>query len=70
VRREAALAQADTELVQMRTRLGSLEKLAERHEQSAQSKARRHEQRTLDEMASRIRRNTGFGSNQLITSDW
>ena len=34
-RREAALAEADLELVQMRTRLGSLEKLAARHQQVA-----------------------------------
>jgi flagellar export protein FliJ len=68
--REAALASADAELVQMRMRLSSLEKLAERQEQTEQHKARRREQNTLDEMASRIRRNTGFGSNHLITSDW
>jgi flagellar FliJ protein len=69
-RREAALAAADSELLQMRTRLGSLEKLAARNEQAAQTKERRREQRTLDEMASRTRRNTGFGSNELVTSDW
>lgn len=69
-RREQALAAADAELLQMRTRLGSLEKLAARNEQSAQTTARRREQRTLDEMASRIRRNTGFGTNELVTSDW
>jgi len=69
-RRESVLTQANGELLQMRTRLGSLEKLAERNEQTAQTKARRQEQRTLDEMASRIRRNTGFGSNELVTSDW
>ena len=69
-RREASLAAADSELLQMRTRLGSLEKLAARQEQSALSKQRRQEQRSLDEMASRIRRNTGFGSNALVTSDW
>jgi flagellar export protein FliJ len=68
--REAARAAADAELVQMRTRLGSLEKLAERLEQSEQTKAHRREQNTHDEMASRSRRDTGFGSNQLITSDW
>jgi flagellar export protein FliJ len=68
--REAALAAADDELTQMRTRLSSLEKLAERHEQSEERKARRREQNTLDEMANRSRRNTGFGSNQLVTSDW
>jgi flagellar export protein FliJ len=68
--REAALATAEAELVQMRTRLASLEKLAERQEQTAQGKARRHEQKNLDEMASRLRRDTGFGSNQLVTSDW
>lgn len=69
-RREAVLAAADSELLQMRTRLGSLEKLAARNEQAAQTKERRLEQRTLDEMASRTRRNTGFGSNELVTSDW
>jgi flagellar FliJ protein len=69
-RREASLAAADSEMLQMRTRLGSLEKLAARQEQSALSKERRQEQRSLDEMASRIRRNTGFGSNALVTSDW
>ena len=69
-RRESVLAQANGELLQMRTRLGSLEKLAERNEQTAQTKARRQEQRTLDEMASRVRRDTGFGSNELVTSDW
>jgi flagellar export protein FliJ len=69
-RREQALGAADAELVQMRTRLGSLEKLAERNEQSAQIQERRREQRTLDEMARRTRRNTGFGTNELVTSDW
>jgi len=69
-RREASLAAAERELVQMRTRLSSLEKLAARQELSAQSKQRRQEQRTSDEVASRIRRNTGFGSNALVTSDW
>ena len=69
-RREAVLVEADLELVQMRTRLGSLEKLAARHQQTALSKERRQEQRTLDEMASRIRRNTGFGTNELVTSEW
>jgi flagellar FliJ protein len=69
-RREQALAAADAELLQMRTRLGSLEKLAARNELSAQNTARRREQRSLDEMASRIRRNTGFGTNELVTSDW
>jgi flagellar export protein FliJ len=69
-RRQTVLGEADTELQQMRARLGSLEKLAARNEQSAQSKARRQEQRALDEMAGRIRRNTGFGTNELVTSDW
>jgi flagellar export protein FliJ len=70
VRREEALTAADAELLQMRTRLGSLEKLQARHAQTAQTQARRHEQRSLDEMASRIRRNTGFGANELVASDW
>jgi flagellar FliJ protein len=68
--REALLASADGELTQMRMRLGSLEKLAARQELAAQNKARRHEQLATDEMANRIRRNTGFGANQLVTSDW
>ena len=68
--RETALATADAELVQMRTRLGSLEKLAARQEKSEEAKARRREQNTLDEMSNRIRRDTGFGSNQLVTTDW
>jgi flagellar FliJ protein len=68
--REAVLASADGELTQMRMRLGSLEKLAARQELSEQNKARRREQRATDEMANRMRRNTGFGANQLVTSDW
>lgn len=68
--REAVLASADGELTQMRMRLGSLEKLAARQELSVQNKARRREQLATDEMASRIRRNTGFGANHLVTSDW
>jgi flagellar FliJ protein len=68
--RESALATADGELAQMRMRLSSLEKLAERQQQTAQTKERRHEQRALDEISSRIKRNTGFGSNELVTSDW
>lgn len=68
--REAVLASADGELTQMRIRLGSLEKLAARLELSEQNKARRRDQRATDEIASRIRPNTGFGANQLVTSDW
>lgn len=68
--READLASADGELAQMRVRLSSLEKLAARQLQSAQTKERRREQHTLDEMANRIKRNTGFGTNELVTSDW
>lgn len=68
--REAALAAADGELAQMRMRLSSLEKLAARQLLSVQDKERRREQRTLDEMSSRIKRNTGFGTNELVTSDW
>lgn len=69
-RRDAQCEAANAELVQMRTRLGSLEKLAERNEKAAQLKAVRHEQRSLDEMANRLRRNTGFGANDLVTSGW
>jgi flagellar biosynthesis chaperone FliJ len=61
---------ADADLQQMRVRLASLEKLAERQQQDAQAKERRLEQRSLDEMANRIRRNTGFGANELVTYDW
>ncbi len=68
--REAALAAADGELAQMRMRLSSLEKLAERQQLTAQKKEQRREQRTLDEMSNRIKRNTGFGTNELVTSDW
>ena len=68
--REAALASAEGELIQMRMRLGSLEKLAARQELSEQNKARRREQQATDEMAGRVRRNTGFGANHLVTSDW
>lgn len=68
--REAAQAAADAELAQMRTRLSSLEKLAARQHETAQTKERRREQRALDEMSNRIKRNTGFGSNELVTSDW
>jgi flagellar export protein FliJ len=69
-RREDALRAADADLQQMRVRLASLEKLAERQQQDAQAKERRLEQRSLDEMANRIRRNTGFGANELVTYDW
>jgi flagellar FliJ protein len=68
--RDAALAAADAELAQMRTRLSSLEKLAARQQQTAQAEERRREQRTLDEMSNRIKRNSGFGTNELVTSDW
>jgi flagellar export protein FliJ len=68
--REAALAAADGELAQMRMRLSSLEKLAQRQLSTARTKERRREQRALDEMSNRIKRNTGFGTNELVTSDW
>jgi flagellar FliJ protein len=68
--RDAVRATADGELAQMRTRLASLEKLAARQAHTAQGKERRREQRTLDEMANRIKRNTGFGTNELVISDW
>ncbi len=68
--REGALATADAELAQMRMRLSSLEKLAARQHQTAQTQERRREQRALDEMSNRMKRNTGFGSNELVTSDW
>lgn len=69
-RREGLCAAADAELLQMRTRLGSLEKLAERHAKAALTHAQRREQRSLDEMANRFRRNTGFGADELVTSGW
>lgn len=68
--REAALAAADAELAQMRMRLSSLEKLATRQQQTAQTKERRREQRAQDELSNRMKRNTGFGTNELVTSDW
>lgn len=68
--REKALADADTELAQMRMRLSSLEKLAQRQLQTAQTQERRREQRALDEMSTRMKRNSDFGSNELVTSDW
>ena len=68
--RETALAAADAELAQMRMRLSSLEKLATRQQQTAQTKERRREQRAQDEMSNRMKRNTGFGTNELVTSDW
>jgi flagellar FliJ protein len=69
-RRESQLAAADNELAQMRARMGSLEKLAQRQQRSAQQQAQRREQRTLDEIANRIRRNSGFGAEELATSQW
>jgi len=69
-RRESLCETANAELVRMRARLGSLEKLAERNEKAAATRAQRREQRSLDEFANRIRRNTGFGANDLVTSGW
>jgi hypothetical protein len=37
---------------------------------SEQNKARRREQQATDEVAGRVRPNTGFGTNHLVTSDW
>ncbi len=68
--RETAQAAADTELAQMRMRLSSLEKLAARQQQATLTKERKREQRSLDEMSQRMKRNSGFGSNELVTSDW
>lgn len=61
-RREQALAAAAAELGQMKSRLMSLEKLAERQARAAQRRQARHEQRALDDLG-RVPRNSSFGAD-------
>jgi flagellar FliJ protein len=65
-RREGQLAAADVELLQMRQRLMSLEKLAERQERLVQKTHARREQKATDEFAQRQRPNT----EQPMLLDW